>query len=69
MATSIDSQLLLVRRIALLGPNDLHRAGLAHRPTEAELMHAQIKSILSTFELVASDERIRRYIEKLQQDT
>ncbi len=69
MATSIDSQLALVRRIAALRPNDLVRAQLAHRPSEAELMHQQIKSVLSTFERVASDERIRRYIEKLQQGT
>lgn len=63
MPVSIDSQLATLRRVVLLRPTDLARAGLSLRASEAEMLHLHLKALLATFEFVAGDERIRRYIE------
>jgi len=65
MPTSIDSQLTAMRTIAELRPEQIVRAGLCPRPAQAELLRTQLVDAYNTFRHVASDERIRRYVEKL----
>jgi hypothetical protein len=63
MPVSLDSQKLVMDRLALLRPNDLVRAGLCQREAEAHLLHEHLQAAVQTFRRVASDERIRRFIE------
>lgn len=63
MAVSLASQKAVMDRLALLRPNDLVRAGLCQREAEAHLIHQHLQAAVQTFRRVASDERIRRFIE------
>jgi hypothetical protein len=65
MPTSIDSQLAAIKAVAELRPEQIVRAGLAPRPAQAEILRSQLVDAYNTFRHVASDERIRRYVEKL----
>lgn len=63
MPISLDSQKAAMDRLGLLRPNDLVRAGLCMREAEASLLHQHLQAAVQTFRRVASDERIRRFIE------
>lgn len=65
MSVSIESQLSAMKAISELRPDQIVRAGLAPRPAQGELLRTQLCAAYTTFCLVASDERIRRYVEKI----
>lgn len=64
MTTSLESQLTAIKAVSELRPGQIVRAGMALREPQAEVLRTQLADAYTTFCLVASDERIRRYIEK-----
>ena len=66
MAVSLQGQLLALRTVGGLRPADLRSLGIVPTVAQAELLDQQIKAAVKTFERIASDERIRRYLEQLE---
>lgn len=65
MAISLSSQLAAMKAVHDLRAADLVRAGVTRSPAQAELIVEHLRGAYETFQHVASDERIRRYLEKL----
>lgn len=64
VTTSLDSQLTALGAVHCLRPTDLVRAGVTRSPAQAQLLCEQLSDAYRTFQIVASDERIRRYLNK-----
>lgn len=70
MAISVESQsAALGRLIEKLRAGDLVRSGVCRTTSEALLLIQHLCAARSTFEIVAGDERIRRYLKKLSAPT
>lgn len=64
MGVSLITQITALRRVATSRPDQFIRAAIAVNAPQAQLLASQLASALRTLEFVASDERIRRCIEK-----
>lgn len=64
MPVSLASQLTAIAAVHDLRPADLVRAGITRSPAQAQLLCEQLRDAYLSFQTVASDERIRRYLEK-----